>query len=48
MKYEAPKLSVLTSAIDAIQNTSPSNKLNNGIDSSLPDVATAAYADWEE
>jgi len=48
MKYEAPQLSVLMSAINAIQNTDPQNKASHTIDSSVLDVATAAYADWED
>jgi len=48
MKYEAPKLNTLMSAINAIQNTDPQNKASHTFDSSALDVATAAYADWED
>jgi hypothetical protein len=49
MKYEAPKLRTLMSAINAIQGTDPMNKASHTIDSHDElDVATPAYADWEE
>ena len=48
MKYEAPELSTLMSAINAIQGTDSMNKASHTIDQSDLDVATPAYADWEE
>ena len=48
MKYEAPTLTMLAPAIDAIQGTSPNSKDSHTIDSKQLDVATPAYADWEE
>ena len=44
MKYETPKLTVLTPAINAIQGL----KSTSGIDSpGMEHDATAAYQDWE-
>ena len=48
MKYEAPKLSTLMPAINAIQGTAAQAKLHSSIDATQPDVANPAYADWEE
>jgi hypothetical protein len=50
MKYETPKLTVLTTAINAIQ--SPNGELpktpNPQVDSAIPREETiAAYTDWE-
>jgi hypothetical protein len=48
MKYEAPKLTTLVPAIEAVQGTNPNSKDSHTIDSRQLDVATPAYADWEE
>jgi hypothetical protein len=45
MKYEAPELTALAAAIDAIQNSGTKNEPPNA-DSSLPESG-AAYADYE-
>jgi hypothetical protein len=44
MKYEAPELTALTPAIDAVRasKTAPIN-----LDSPLNDEAVSAYQDWE-
>jgi len=44
MKYEAPELTALTPAIDAIQGPSKSNSGNDGPQSK---DSTSAYEDWE-
>jgi hypothetical protein len=46
MKYETPKLTALTLAIDAIQN--PASKITTAGDSEPNHVdAVSAYEDWE-
>ena len=44
MKYEAPELTALTPAIDAIQVSKPNH---GNSDSNFPEIATSAYEDWE-
>jgi len=44
MKYEAPELTALTPAIDAIQSNKPEP---GGSDNSRPEIDTPAYQDWE-
>jgi hypothetical protein len=48
MKYEAPEVTTLTTAINAIQQTDPIWKNGGPLDSFTRDVPTPAYADWEE
>jgi hypothetical protein len=45
MKYETPKLSALTPAINAIQGTKVIGTPNDG--SPMETEATGAYEDWE-
>ncbi len=45
MKYEAPQLTALTPAIDAIQSTSKFN--TSGPDGIPQNEVTLAYEDWE-
>ena len=50
MKYEAPELTALTPAINAIQSTSGANKTGALIEGQHPgqsNDATGGYADWE-
>jgi hypothetical protein len=44
MKYEKPNLTVLTSAVNAIQD--PAKPEPSGFDSVKEEIA--AYADWED
>jgi hypothetical protein len=44
MKYETPKLTALTPAINAIQN----KKNSTGSDTDGKEPPPAAYEDWEE
>jgi hypothetical protein len=46
MKYEAPELTAMTTAIDAIQS-SGSKQIHNVVDSPTYEQSFA-YADWEE
>jgi len=51
MKYEAPKLTALTSAINAIQTTvvgkSKSQPIRDQVQPGNRNEALAGYADWE-
>jgi hypothetical protein len=47
MKYEKPELTVLMTAIRAIQDTSGSKVVQSHPDGIKPDDAGQGYADWE-
>ena len=47
MKYEAPELTTLTPAINAIQGTGSPKHSFPSMEGAFPE-AVAAYADWED
>lgn len=48
MKYETPKLALLSSAIDSIQSTQAGKNHPSNTDSNpQKEEDTSAYADWE-
>jgi hypothetical protein len=47
MKYEAPELTALTPAINAIQSTTKGSGDVDNIQLQTQDASSAAYEDWE-